>query len=72
MSYDVMRQIVASGANLILEDAISYEVLRELVESATRSGSHITIDAAISYEMVREIAAIGKGQVTFLVKGKRA
>ena len=72
MSYDMLRLLVANGSNLILEDSISYEVLRELVNTATQTGSHITIDSAISYDIAKEISAIGRGNVTFLVKGKRA
>ena len=72
MSYDIMKDIVASGSNLILEESVSYDLLRELVQMATRTGSQITIDGGISHDIIRELAAIGKGHVTFLVKRRVA
>lgn len=66
-SHDVLRQIIASGSNLILEEPTSHDLLRELVQTALRTGSHITISANTSHDLIKELAALGKSQVTFLV-----
>ncbi len=66
VTYEVLRHILRSGANLKLERVVPHNILKELVILATETGSHITIPASLPYELVRELATIGKGNITFI------
>lgn len=70
MSIDTMKEIVASGSNLIFErgGAPSVGVIKELVTVAQTTGAKITISGgAYSIGVTKELAAIGKGSVTFVI-----
>jgi nicotinate-nucleotide pyrophosphorylase len=66
LSDDMMKVVVQNGSNLILEDPIDYDVLKELVAIAKRTGSHITVSGNIHYHMITAITSSGGKQITIL------
>jgi hypothetical protein len=65
-SYDVLKELVSNGSNLILARGISYDVLKELAAIASRSGAKLTVTTSISYEVLRELSAMYRGTITFI------
>lgn len=65
-SYDMLREIVRNGSNLVLTDTVSYELLRELAAIAKKSGARLTIPIGISYDMLRELSASYGSVITFV------
>lgn len=67
LSWDVMKDVVNNGGNLIIHDtgAASWELLRELARTAKESGARITVsDSRISWEMALELSKLLGGQFT--------
>jgi hypothetical protein len=69
VSYDILREIVRSGANITFNTIPSHDLLRELVGSARQSRSHITLPSDTSYQLIRELIVIAPKNLTF-VDGK--
>ena len=65
-SYQVLKEIVSNGSNLILYKGISYDVMRELVQIAQTTGAKITFPSSISYDVIQELSSIGGNNVTFM------
>ncbi len=65
-SYDILKQIVANGSNLILYRSISYDVMVELVQIAKTSGAKITLPASIDYDVISKLSSLGGANVTFM------
>lgn len=68
ISYDMMKVIVRNGSNLIIEDSVSYDLLRELVAIAKGTGATITIPDNLSYDLITELTGIGGNQVSVVTK----
>jgi hypothetical protein len=68
ISYDMMRIIVQNGSNLIIEDSVDYDLLRELVAIAKETGARITIRDDLSYELLKELTSVGGNQVYVVTK----
>jgi hypothetical protein len=68
-SYDILREIVRSGANITFNTIPSHDLLRELVGAARQSGSHITLPSETSFQLIRELIVIAPKNLTF-VDGK--
>ena len=67
VSYDILKEIVRSGANLTLTKNVSDDQLRELVKLSTQSGSHISIPtSSMGYDVICELAQTGQKHVTFV------
>ena len=64
--HDILKDIIKNGSNLVLYKNISYDVLRELVNTAKTSGSKISIRTNIDYKLVRELSLLGGSSITFL------
>lgn len=64
LSYDMMKEIVANGSNLVLDNSISYDTLRELVIIAMRTGAHVTLPSNLSYDILRELTSMAGPVVT--------
>jgi hypothetical protein len=65
-SYDVLKELVSNGSNLVLARGISYDVLKELASIASRSGAKLTVTTSISYDALRELSAMYGGTITFI------
>ena len=65
-SYDVLKDIVRNGSNLIISKGINYDVLSELAELASVSGSNLTIITSISYDVIRELSSTYGSALTFV------
>lgn len=65
-SYEILKEIVRNGSNLILYDSIGYDVMRELVQIAKTTGSQVTLPTSISYDLISELSSLGEGNVTFM------
>jgi hypothetical protein len=65
-SYEVLKEIVRNGSNLILYNSIDYDVMRELVQIARTTGSQVTLPTSISYDVISELSSLGKSNVTFM------
>lgn len=68
LSYEMMKTVVRNGSNLVIEDGVSYDLLRELVAIAVHSGATITIPGNISYDLITELTATGGEHVTVVNK----
>jgi hypothetical protein len=67
LSWDVMKDVVNNGGNLIIHDTgtASWELLRVLAQTAKDSGARITVsDSRISWEMALELSKLLGGQFT--------
>jgi hypothetical protein len=77
-TYDTLKAIVASGSGLTITRGISYDVLNELAEIASKSGSHLTITADLSSDVVVALAQKYGKNISFvtglaaLVKGQES
>jgi hypothetical protein len=65
-TYDVLKDIVSNGSNLVLHKGISARYLRELIEIAKNTGAKISITTNMDYNVLRELSAIGGNSLTFL------
>jgi hypothetical protein len=65
-SYDVLRDIVRNGSDLVLTTGINYDVLRELAELAAQSGSRLSVPTSMNYDVVRELSATYGKKITFI------
>jgi hypothetical protein len=65
-SYDVLRDIVRNGSNLVVSSGISYDVLRELAAIASKTGA---ITTSISYDLLRELLAAYENTITHSLMG---
>jgi hypothetical protein len=65
-TYEILKEIVSSGCNLILYKSISYDVMRELAEIAKRTGAKLTFTTTMSNEVIRELCVIGGNNITFI------
>ena len=65
-SYEVLKEIVSHGSNLILYKSISYDVMRELAHIAQQTGAKLTFPSSMSYEVILELSAIGGNSITFM------
>jgi len=65
-SYDMLREIVANGSNLVLSSGISYDILRELASIASRSGAKLTVTTSMSYDLLRELSQQYGNTITFV------
>lgn len=65
-SYEVLKEIVTMGSNLILYRAVNYDVMRELVQIAQTTGAKVTFPTSMSYDTIRELSSFGKSNVTFM------
>ena len=68
MSYELMHEVVSLGANLVIENPVASDHIRELVSIAAHHGSHITLRISLSADLVRELASLGTKHIT-LVNG---
>ncbi|HEV2329921.1 MAG TPA: hypothetical protein VGY56_14160 [Verrucomicrobiae bacterium] len=67
LSWEVMKDVVNNGGNLIIHDtgAASWELLRELAQTAKETGAHITVsDSRISWELALELSKLLGNQFT--------
>lgn len=67
-SYDVLKDIVRNGSNLVLSHSINYDVLRELASLASASGAKLTITTSINDDVIRELS-LRYGKVLTFVDG---
>ncbi|WP_434032023.1 hypothetical protein [[Pseudomonas] boreopolis] len=65
-SYDVLREIVGNGSNLVLSSGVSYDLIRELAATAKRTGAKLTVTTSISYDLLRELSAAYGNTITFV------
>jgi len=65
-SYDVLKDIVRSGSNLVLLQGISYDVLRELAALAEQTGAKITVPTSMSYDLIRELSSRYGNSISFI------
>jgi hypothetical protein len=65
-SYEILKEIVSNGSNLVLYKGISYDVIIELAQIAQRTGAKLTVPTSMSYDIIRELSAIGGNSITFL------
>ena len=65
-SYDILREIVQNGSNLVLSKSISYDVMRELAAIASKTGAKLTITTSINYDVLRELSAAYGNTITFV------
>ena len=56
-SYDVLRDIVRNGSDLVLTTSINYDVLRELAAIAATTGAKLTVSTGINYDVLRELSS---------------
>jgi hypothetical protein len=68
ISNDMMRIIVRNGSNLIIEDSVNNDLLRELVSIAKETGATITIRDDLPYELIKELTSVGGNQVSVVTK----
>lgn len=66
MPYELMKEIVESGANLSLEKSVSNAQLKELVDIASQTRAHITIRTSLPQDLISELASVGRNHVTFV------
>ena len=52
-TYDVLKDIVRNGSNLVICQSINYDALREIAALAHKSGARITVPATMNYDLVR-------------------
>jgi hypothetical protein len=67
-SYEILKEIVRSRANLTLTKSVSDDQLRELVKLSTQSGSRISIPTSMGYDVICELARTGQKHVTLLTR----
>ncbi len=65
-SYEILKEIVSNGSNLILYEGISHNVMCELVQIAQTTGAKITFPASMNYDVIRELSSCGGNNVTFM------
>jgi hypothetical protein len=65
-SYDVLKEIVRNGSNLVLTTSISYDVLRELAAIAAKSGARLSVTTSMSYDVIRELSTTYGKSITFI------
>lgn len=65
-SYDVLKEIVSNGSNLVISNGINYDVIRELAALAAVSGAKLTITTSISHDVIRELSATYRNTITFV------
>lgn len=65
-SYDVLKEIVGNGSNLVLTSSINYDVMRELATIASKTGAKLTITTSINYDLLRELSATYGNTITFV------
>jgi hypothetical protein len=65
-SYDLLKELVGNGSNLVLSNGISYDVMRELAAIASKTGAKLTITTSISYDVLRELSAAYGNTITFV------
>ena len=64
--YDTMRQVVLKGSDLTLYKAINNEVLKDLVEIASKSGSTISISiVGVNRDLLLELSAKYGDKISF-------
>ena len=75
LSWEVMKDVVNNGGNLIIHDTgtASWELLRELAQTAKESGAHITIaDSRLSWELALELSKLLGKQFTIECGAQKA
>lgn len=65
-AYDLLTRLVSNGSNLILCNAVSYEVLERLAAIAATSGAKLTVTTAMSYEVLERLSATYGNAITFI------
>lgn len=65
-SYDVLKEIVSNGSNLVLTKGINYDVIRELADRASATGAKLTLTTSISYDVLRELSSQYGNTITFI------
>lgn len=55
-NYDVLREVVRNGSDLVLTQPINYDVIRELTALAAQSGAKLTVLTDMNYDLVRELS----------------
>lgn len=75
LSWEVMKDVVNNGGNLIIHDTgtASWELLRELAQTAKESGAHITVgDSRLSWELALELSKLLGSQFTIECGAQKA
>jgi hypothetical protein len=65
-SYDLLKELVQNGSNLVLSSGISYDVLQEIAAIASKTGAKITVTTSMSYDILRELSATYGNTITFV------
>ena len=65
-NYDVLREIVRNGSDLVLARPINYDVIRELAALAAQSGAKLTVPTDMNYEVVRELSGTYGRSIVFV------
>jgi uncharacterized phosphosugar-binding protein len=65
-AYDVLKDIVRNGSNLVISNSISYDVLRELAAIASTNGAKLAVTTSISYDVIRELSSTYRNAITFI------
>lgn len=65
-NYDVLKELVSNGSNLILTSSINCDVLREIAHIASKSGAKLTVTTSMNYDVLRELSSKYRNTITFV------
>ena len=65
-AYEILREIVGSGCDLTLNEAIAYETLDELAALTKKSGARLTVTTTLTHEMIRKLIQKYGNNIAFI------